>query len=61
MVTREDTALFLILNEHFGSRFNKACFKLISIFIMSLIKLQVVNFTRLSNSLNSRYKNVIHL
>lgn len=52
-VSYEDTSLFSVLNEHFGSYFNKARIKLISMFILSLVKVQTVNFNRLSNSFDS--------
>ena len=55
-VSHEDTTLFLVLKEHFGSHFNKARIKLISMFILSLVKVQTVNFNRLSNSFDSNSK-----
>ncbi len=55
-VSHEDTSLFLILNHHFGTCFNKARIKLMSMFILSLVKIQTVNFNRLSNSFDSSSK-----
>ena len=55
-VSHEDTSLFLILNNHFGTCFNKARIKLMSMFILSLVKVQTVNFNRLSNSFDSSSK-----
>ena len=55
-VSHEDITLFLVLKEHFGSHFNKARIKLISMFILSLVKVQTVNFNRLSNSFDSTSK-----
>lgn len=55
-VSHEDTSLFLILNNHFGTYFNKARIKLMSMFILSLVKVQTVNFNRLSNSFDSSSK-----
>jgi len=55
-VSHEYTALFSVLKEHFGSHFNKARIKLISMFILSLVKVQTVNFNRLSNSFDSSSK-----
>jgi len=55
-VSHEDTTLFSILNHHFGSYFNKARIKLMSMFILSLVKVQTVNFNRLSNSFDSTSK-----
>jgi hypothetical protein len=55
-VSNEDTALFSVLNQHFGNYFNKARIKLMSMFIMSLVKVQTVNFNRLSNSFDSTSK-----
>ena len=37
-VNHEDTTLFLVLKEHFALHFNKAIIKLISMFILSLLK-----------------------
>jgi hypothetical protein len=48
-VSHEDKTLFLVLKEHFDSHFNKARIKQISMFILSLVKIQTVNFNRLSN------------
>lgn len=55
-VSNEDTTLFSVLSNHFGSHFNKARIKLISMFIMSLVKVQTVNFNRLSNSFDTTSK-----
>jgi hypothetical protein len=55
-VENENKDLFSIMNQHFGSRFNKARIKLISMFILSLVKVQTVNFNRLSNSFDSSSK-----
>ena len=55
-VGNEDKDLFSIMNQYFGSHFNKARIKLISLFILSLVKVQTVNFNRLSNSFDSHSK-----
>lgn len=55
-VGNEDKDLFSIINQYFGSHFNKARIKLISLFILSLVKVQTVNFNRLSNSFDSHSK-----
>jgi hypothetical protein len=55
-VDHEDTTLFLILNQHFDSYFNKARIKLMSLFILSLVKIQTVNFNQLSNAFDSSSK-----
>jgi len=55
-VNHEDTTLFLILHQHFGSYFNKARIKLMSMFILSLVKIQTVNFNQLSNAFDSSSK-----
>jgi len=55
-VSHEDTSLFLVLKEHFNGHFNKARIKLISMFILSLVKVQTVNFNRLSNSFETSSK-----
>lgn len=52
-VSHEDTSLFFILKEHFEGHFNKARIKLISMFILSLVKVQTVNFNRLALSFDS--------
>lgn len=55
-VSHEDTSLFLVLKEHFNGHFNKARIKLISMFILSLVKVQTVNFNRLANSFDTSSK-----
>lgn len=55
-VSSEDTTLFLVLKEHFNGHFNKARIKLISLFILSLVKVQTVNFNRLAISFDSSSK-----
>lgn len=55
-VSHEDTTLFSVLKEHFNGHFNKARIKLISMFILSLVKVQTVNFNRLAVSFDSRSK-----
>lgn len=55
-VSHEDTSLFLVLNNYFHGHFNKARIKLISMFIMSLVKVQTVNFNRLAISFDSSSK-----
>lgn len=55
-VGNEDKNLFSIMNQFFGSHFNKARIKLICMFILSLVKVQTVNFNRLSNSFDSSSK-----
>lgn len=52
-VSHEDTSLFLVLKEHFDGHFNKARIKLISMFILSLVKVQTVNFNRLALSFDT--------
>ncbi len=55
-VSHEDTSLFLVLKEHFNGHFNLARIKLISMFILSLVKVQTVNFNRLANSFDTSSK-----
>ena len=55
-VQYEDTYLFSVLKEHFDGHFNKARIKLISMFILSLVKVQTVNFNRLALSFDSTSK-----
>ncbi|MFM6247992.1 MAG: hypothetical protein ACKPEQ_02390 [Dolichospermum sp.] len=55
-VQSEDTSLFSVLKEHFEGHFNKARIKLISMFILSLVKVQTVNFNRLALSFDSTSK-----
>jgi hypothetical protein len=42
------------LKDHFNGHFNKARIKLITMFILSLVKVQTVNFNRLAVSFDSR-------
>ena len=55
-VSSEDTTLFSVLKEHFNGHFNKARIKLISMFILSLVKVQTVNFNRLAVSFDTSSK-----
>ena len=55
-VSHEDSSLFLVLKEHFNGYFNKARIKLISMFILSLVKVQTVNYNRLANSFDTSSK-----
>lgn len=55
-VSHEDTTLFSVLKEHFNGHFNKARIKLISMFILSLVKVQTMNFNRLAVSFDSSSK-----
>jgi hypothetical protein len=54
-VSREDTSLFLVLKEHFGS-INVARLKLMSLFITSLCKVQTVNYERLALGFDTAVK-----
>lgn len=55
-VSNEDTALFSVLKEHFCGHLNKARIKLISMFVLSLVKVQTVNFNRPAVAFDSRSK-----
>lgn len=55
-VCHEDTTLFSVLNIHFRGYFNNARIKLISMFILSLVKVQTVHFNRLAVSFDSSSK-----
>ena len=55
----EGTNLFLVLNQHFGSYFNKVRVKLMSMFAMSMVKPQTTNFNSLSNSFGLSLKMIL--
>lgn len=46
----KDTTLYSTLEQHFSKDFNKARIRLISLFIMALIKVKSFNYNKLSNA-----------
>lgn len=52
-VESKSSELVLVLKEHFGGKINQARIKLMSLFVISLCKVQTVNFERLASGFES--------